>query len=79
MVKLKEYFRRVSPSSLVLGIEDAARLLVQPLVVPAAVEALELSGDPVVLAHEERVDHGERGLLVHPLVACGQYRATSLV
>ena len=40
--------------------------LEESLVVPLGIDLAQLGGDPVVLPHEEGVDHGQHGLLVHP-------------
>ena len=52
-----------------LADEDAARFLVQPLVVPVRIEVGQLFGQAVVLAHEDGVRHGQTGLLVGARVA----------
>ena len=54
---------------LVLCVEDPPRLLVDPLVAPVRVDCDELARDPVVLAQEQRVHHGQVGLLVDARVA----------
>ncbi len=48
-----------SPEGVVTRLEEC-------LVVPVWVDMAQLGGDPVVLPHEERVDHGQHRLLVHP-------------
>ncbi len=47
-------------------VEHACTSLEERLVVPVRVDLRELGDDPVVLAHEQRVDHRQHGLLVHP-------------
>ena len=39
------------------------------LVVPVRVDLAELGSNPVVLPHEESVDHGQDSLLINPGVA----------
>ena len=48
---------------------DVTRLLEQSLVVPVGVDDGELLGDQVVVPHEDRVDHGQDGLLVDARIA----------
>ena len=54
-----------------LGGHDAARLLVEALVVPARVEPFQDADDAVVLAHPNRVHRGQLRLFVNSAVACG--------
>ena len=54
---------------LVLGHCDPASLLVDGVVRPPGVEAGQPGGDPVVLPHEEGVQHDQVQLLVHAEVA----------
>jgi hypothetical protein len=49
-----------------LLVEQGCTSLEQRLVVPVRVDLCELGDDPVVLAHEQGVDHRQHGLLVHP-------------
>ena len=51
------------------GRHDVPGLLEDRLVVPVRVDLAELRRDPVVLPHEERVDHGQHSLLVHSRVS----------
>ena len=46
------------------GRHDVPGLLEDRLVVPVRVDLAELRRDPVVLPHEESVDHGQHSLLV---------------
>ena len=52
-----------------LGDEDAARLLEETLVVPAGVPQLQRRRQPVVLAGEDGVHHGQSALLVDARLA----------
>ena len=54
---------------LVLGHRDLPSLLVDGVVRPPGVEAGQPGGDPVVLPHEEGVQHDQVQLLVHAEVA----------
>ena len=56
---------------LVLGHGDLPSLLVDGVVRPPGVEAGQPGGDPVVLPHEEGVQHDQVQLLVNPEVSCG--------
>ncbi len=52
--------------------DDELGLLEEGLVAPVRVHALKLAGDAVVLAGEERVQHGQDSLLVDAGVAGGE-------
>ncbi len=47
--------------------EHACTSLEERLVVPVWVDLCELGDDPVVLTHEQGVDHRQHCLLVHPV------------
>ena len=51
------------------GVDDAPGGLEEPLVVPVAVEGLQLGGDAVVLAEHVRVQDGQTGILDNATVA----------